>query len=49
MVSLKEHKLKQELRKLVGRFVTTDSKHYYPQLYNTLKEIHKHKYPAFLC
>jgi len=49
MVSLDERQLKQKLRKLIGRFVTTDSKRHYPQLYSVLEKINDNHYPAFLC
>ena len=41
--------MKQDLRARLGRFVTTDSKRYYPHLYNVFEVIHKNNYPAFLC
>ncbi len=49
MVSLKIQKLKQQLRKQIGRFVTTDSKRHYPHIYSVLEDIRNNNYPAFLC
>lgn len=49
MVSLEIQKMKRSLRARLGRFVTTDSKRYYPHLYNVLEDIRNNGYPAFLC
>jgi hypothetical protein len=49
MVNLEIQKMKRVLRARLGRFVSTDSKQYYPQLYRVLGDIQDNKFPAFLC
>jgi len=49
MVNLKIQKMKRDLRARLGRFVATDSKRHYPQLYSVLEDIRNNDYPAFLC
>jgi len=49
MVNLEIQKMKRDLRARLGRFVTTDSKRYYPHLYRVLEDIRNNNFPAFLC
>ena len=49
MVNLEIQKMKQILRERLGRFVSTESKQYYPQLYSLFEYIRDKNYPAFLC
>lgn len=49
MVNLEIQKMKRILRARLGRFVSTDSKQYYPHLFHVLESIRNSKFPAFLC
>lgn len=49
MDNLEIERMKRDLRLRVGRFVTIDSKRYYPQLYNVLEVMRNRNYSPFLC
>lgn len=49
MVNLEIQKMKRVLRARLGRFVSTDSKQYYPQLYRVFGDIQDNKLSAFVC
>ncbi len=49
MVNFEINKMERILRERLGRFVSTDSKQHYPQLYSMFEYIRDKNYPAFLC